>query len=167
MPDGNCHQEQGSLINHNTAVGEIQRRFAYHIGILPAGGGTFLFRQESTQRMRHKGRYEPIAPPYVSPAAPLLLPQATRGFPKGEMQEILVIELACVFSPLVVGRVRETYETFPGGSLHTFSPERKYDRPPAFVSGDCHRRQAARSNDNKIIRKKSVSHLRYALLFVR
>ena len=37
---------------------------------MPAGSGTFLFRQESTQRMRHKGRYEPIAPPYVSPAAP-------------------------------------------------------------------------------------------------
>ena len=61
MPDGNCHQEQGSLINHNTAVGEIQRRFAYHIGILPAGGGTFLFRQESTQRMRHKGGSDPPA----------------------------------------------------------------------------------------------------------
>ena len=29
------------------------------------------------------------------------------------------------------------YETFPGGSLHTFSPVRKYDRIHV-IFGDCH-----------------------------
>ena len=31
-------------------------------GWVPAGGGTFLFRQESTQRMRLRGGFELIAP---------------------------------------------------------------------------------------------------------
>ena len=43
--------------------------------------------------------------------------------------QLLVVNLYSL-SPLVVGKVRETYETFPGGSLHTFSPERKYERIP-------------------------------------
>ena len=30
---------------------------------MPAGSGTFLLRQESTQRRRLKGRFDPIAPP--------------------------------------------------------------------------------------------------------
>ena len=46
---------------------------------------------------------------------------------KGENAGKVRIQYPCAFSPLVVGRVRETYETFPGGSLHTFSPVRKYD----------------------------------------
>ena len=29
---------------------------------MPAGGGTFLFRQESTQRSRHRGGAEPQLP---------------------------------------------------------------------------------------------------------
>ena len=67
---------------------------------MPAGGGTFLFRQESTQRMRHKGRYEPIAPPYVSPAAYLFLLKnknfspLSLGFPKGEAEKILFIRIS-------------------------------------------------------------------------
>jgi len=46
-------------------------------------------------------------------------------------------KFACTFPPLVVGRVRETYEKFPGGSLYTFSPVRKYDRM-CIPFGDCH-----------------------------
>ncbi len=49
-------------------------------------------------------------------------------------------------SPLVVGRVRETYETFPGGSLHTFSPERKYGvlfNPPVSFADSPLRRAPA------------------------
>ena len=52
------------------------------------------------------------------------------GIPKGEVEGILDKDNFRPLPPLVVGRVRETYETFPGGSLHTFSPVRKYDRPP-------------------------------------
>ena len=52
------------------------------------------------------------------------------GIPKGEAVHLLVAEFLYSLSPLVVGKVRETYETFPGGSLHTFSPERKYDHSP-------------------------------------
>ena len=37
---------------------------------------------------------------------------------------------APIAPPLAVGRVRETYGTFPGGALHTFSPRRKYAVPP-------------------------------------
>ena len=48
------------------------------------------------------------------------------GIPKGKAQKDQFFLYVCVLSSLVVGRVRETYETFPGGSLHTFSPERKY-----------------------------------------
>ena len=50
------------------------------------------------------------------------------GIPKGEEEDILDKDYFRPLPPLVVGRVRETYETFPGGSLHTFSPARMYDR---------------------------------------
>ena len=60
--------------------------------------------------------------------APAMQTKVYGGFHKGEVQVTLFACLPFVpLPPLVVGRVRETYETFPGGSLHTFSPVRKYD----------------------------------------
>ena len=59
------------------------------------------------------------------------LQKRIRGFHKGEVQERFVCSNRIVpLPPLVVGGVRGTYEKFPGGSLHTFSPVRKYDRSP-------------------------------------
>ena len=56
-----------------------------------------------------------------------------QGVSKGETIGQVIVCILCLVSPLVVGRVRETYETFPGGSLHTFSPERKYDIPAELL----------------------------------
>ena len=122
---------------------------------MPAGGGTFLFRQESTQRMRHKGRYEPIAPPYVSPAASLMvqrdknvfLPQSW-GFQRGKRRKSFSLYL---YSRSPFGRLRGPghIRECPGGALHTFSPRRKYGQPQAYKA--YHQRQSYfhRSAHNK------------------
>ena len=54
----------------------------------------------------------------------------TGGFQKGKAEEPLFVVCFLPLFPLAVGRVRETYGTFPGGALHTFSPRRKYEVPP-------------------------------------
>jgi len=60
----------------------------------------------------------------------------TGGFQRGKWRNRYLWYVFSFTFPLAVGRVRETYGTFPGGALHTFSPGRKYEFPPP--AGESH-----------------------------